>query len=304
MLSLISIGFVAACVIYVYVHSGDFYFILTVSRPELVVATLLILSSFMATCYQLDLFLKRFNLRLGKLELIAITHAMMLGNLVIPMRGGSGGLAIYLKKVHKLDFTAFALIYGGTALLVALINSAFALIALKSLWIYSSYFQSILFAFALGLFVTCLYVTVWPPSIQLEAGSFLCKVVELINSWRAIALDKRLVVTLTASITLMSLSLIGSLFFIYSAIGHPLTFEATVVTSSVGAIVSLLPLTPGSIGIFDVAIIEIQRIFGLTTAQSIAAAMIFRTMTFLLAFVIGAPSFMYMYVRSSKPYQS
>lgn len=266
-------------------------------------ATLCILCSFMASCYQLDLFLKRFNLKLGRLELIAITHAMMLGNLVIPMRGGSGGLAIYLKKVHKLDFTAFALIYGGTALLVALINSAFALIALASLWVCSGYFQSILFSFALGLFVTCLYVTIWPPTIQLEANSLVGKVVGLVNSWRAIASDKRLLVTLTVSITIMSLSLIGGLFFIYSAIGHPLTFEATVVTSSVGAIVSLLPLTPGSIGVFDVTIIEIQRIFGLTTAQSIAAAMIFRTLTFLLALVIGAPGFLYMYVRSSKRYQ-
>lgn len=290
----------AACVSYVYFYADDFYFILTVSKLELVAASFFILCSFAATCYQLDVFLRRFSLTLGKLELIAVTHAMMLGNLVVPMRGGSGGLAIYLKKVHNLDFAAFAVIYGGTALIVALINSLLALIALTSLWIFAGYFKSVLFAFVSVFFLSCLYLTLWPPSMRSSANFLVGKIIRVANSWKAITSDKRLVLSLIVSITLMSFALVGSLFFIYRSIGQSLTFEATVVTSSVGSIANLIPLTPGSIGVFDVTIIEIQRIFGLTTAQSIGAAIIFRTLTFLIALLVGIPSLAYMYIRTAK----
>lgn len=297
-LSLTAIVFVLGCVAYVYFHAEDFYSVMEASKLQLGVAVVFILCSFMATCYQLDLFLRRFDLKIGKIELLAITHAMMLGNLVIPMRGGSGGLAIYLKKIHNLNFTAFAAIYGAGALLVALINSFLAFTALMSLWIFAGYFQLTLFVFVSSLLLVCLYFAVFVPSIPRSERYLMVRLREIADSWKAIILHRRLAACLTLSVTLMSFALIGSLYFIYRAINEPLTLEATVITSSVGSIVSLVPLTPGSIGVFDVAIIEIQRIFGLTTAQSIAAAIIFRTLTFLLSFLLGVPGMVYMYIKS------
>lgn len=298
--SFLAVAFVVACACYVYFHFNDFYSVFEASKFELALASLFILCSFLATCYQLDLFLKRFNLVLGKLELLAITHAMMLGNLVIPMRGGSGALALYLKKVHCLDFTAFAVIYGGTAILVALMSSFFALIALVSLWILHGYNQFVLIGPVFVLFVLCLYLTVRAPSFGPRKNFLMDRIVHVANSWKIIISDTRLVFCLSIAIALMSLALIGSFFHIYRAIGSPLTLEATVITSSIGSIVNLAPLTPGSLGVFDVAIIEIQRIMGLTAAKSIAAAIIFRVLTFCLASLLGIPSIVYIYARLKK----
>ncbi len=297
--SISALGFLAACVWYVVSHTQDFYFVLTVSRPELMLAALFALAGFSATCYQLDLFLRRFNLKLGKMELVAITHAMMLGNFVIPMRGGSGGLAVYLKKVHKLDYTSFAVIYGGTALLVALINSLLALLALISLWFMTGYFNLVLSTIAISLFTSCLVLTFFPPKAGSGAGWLRVRLVQIVDSWRTISSDRSLLANLTLSLTVLSLTLVLSLFFIYRSLGYPLTLEATIVTSSIGSIVSLVPLTPGSIGVFDIAIIEIQRIFGLTIAQSIAATIIFRTLTFSLTVLIGLPGLIYMYAKTA-----
>lgn len=299
-LSVITLGFVGACVWYVRTHAEDFHFILTVSKLELTISAFFILLGFLATCYQLDLFLRRFNLRLGKLELVAITHAMMLGNLVIPMRGGSGALAVYLKRVHRLDFTAFAVIYGGTAILVALINSFLGLFGLISLWIMTGYFNPVLSALVLVIVITCLFLTLFPPRASSGGSWLVTRLSQIVNAWRAIASDRRLLGALTASLSALSLTLIGCLFFIYKSLGYPLTLEATIITSSVGSMVNLIPFTPGSIGIFDLAIIEIQRVLGLTTAQSLAAAIIFRTLTFMLTFLIGIPGMIYMYARNSQ----
>lgn len=280
-------------------HLEDFQFILTVSRAELMFAAFFALTGFSATCYQLGLFLRRFNLHLGKIELVAITHSMMLGNFVIPMRGGSGGLALYLKKVHGLDFTAFAVIYGGTALLMALINSLLAFLALVSLWFMTGYFNAVLTMIVTGLFGSCLLLTFFPPKASEGAGGLRVRIVQVVNSWQAISSDRRLLTSLTLSLCVLSLSLVFSLFFIYRSLGYTLTLEATIVTSSIGSVVNLIPLTPGSIGVFDIAMIEIQRIFGLTIAQSIAATIIYRTLTFLLTVLIGLPGLIYMYFRKS-----
>ena len=302
--SVFALGFLVACIWYVLSHAEDFQFILTVSRKELIFAAFFALSGFSATCYQLGLFLRRFNLKLGKIELVAITHAMMLGNFVIPMRGGSGGLALYLKKVHGLDFTAFAVIYGGTALLMALINSFLALMALVSLWLMTGYSNVVLAIIVTGLFGCCLVLTFFPPKAGEGAGWFRVRVVQIVNSWQAISSDRRLLAALTISLSVLSLSLVLCLFFIYRSLGYTLTLEATIVTSSIGSVVNLIPLTPGSIGVFDLAMIEIQRIFGLTIAQSIAATIIYRTLTFLLTVLIGLPGLMYMYFRKSAQKES
>ena len=298
-MAILAIGFVAACAGYMYYHVEDFRFLLGVSGTDLLTATVFILVGFVSSCYQLDLFLRRFELRLGTLELVAVTHAMMLGNLVIPMRGGSGGLAVYLKKIHGLDFTSFAVIYGGTAILVAMINSLMAVIALLALWMISGYFNLVISVAVSVVLLSCLGLTFGAPGPAYRSNIIVNKIIEIANSWKAITADMALLTALTLSITLMSLSLVGSFYYIYRAMGCPLTMEAAIVTSSVGSIVNLIPLTPGSLGVFDVAIIEIQRIFGLTTAQSIAAAMIFRSLTFGLALLVGIPGILYMYMRTS-----
>ena len=57
-------------------------------------------------------------------------------------------------------------IYAGTALLVALINAALSLLGLALLaWIHG-YTNPTLTTIAVGLFVVCLYVCVFPPPVR------------------------------------------------------------------------------------------------------------------------------------------
>ncbi|MDQ1239342.1 MAG: hypothetical protein QG577_1528, partial [Thermodesulfobacteriota bacterium] len=115
--------FIALCAYYIVSHRDEFSFLRTVSIPYLMVAAGFVLVSYFLTGYQLGLFFAKFGLHIGLLERLTLTMGMLLGNLVFPLRGGTAGLAVYLKTVHRLEFESFALIYGGTALLVGLINS-------------------------------------------------------------------------------------------------------------------------------------------------------------------------------------
>lgn len=287
--------FVGLCGHYVITHWEDFSFVCKASLPETVAAAFLVLLSYLVNSFQLDLFLRKFSVSLRPTELVALTMAMLLGNLVIPMRGGTGGLAVYLRKYHGLDFQAFAVIYAGTALLVALINSALALISLLILSWFYGFVPPLLNLCVAAVFASCLYLGVFPPPMRWEGNRFLGSIFRMAHSWHLLTRDRRLLAWATGSLFIVSLILMGAFYLIYSSLGAPLSLCGTMVTSSLGNIANLIPLTPGSLGIFDAVVIQIPQVFGMDTAISIAAALVFRILCFFWAFLFGLPGMLYLF---------
>jgi uncharacterized membrane protein YbhN (UPF0104 family) len=297
MRSVLAYGIVAAFVLlcghYVLAHWQDFAFVAAVSFPAIAAAGLLVLVSYVLNAYQLSLFLRNFKVSLGFVELMALTTGMLLGNLLIPMRGGTGALALYLKRVHNLDFGSFAAIYGGTAVLIALINSGMAIAALVLLGWLHSFSHPVLSIFVVGIFACCLYLSLFPPPIRWKRSGLLGLAFRAARSWHLLTRNRKLLLALALSFLAMSFALMSAFYLIYSALGMPLSASAVLITSSLGNIANLIPITPGSLGIFDAVMIQVPQIFGLDPARSIAATLVFRVLSFFWAFLFGIPGMIY-----------
>lgn len=291
--SIVALFFVL-CGWYVYAHRQDFHFLFGVSFWEMALSALLILIAFLISAYQSGLFLESFGLSLGFVELTAVTMGMCLGNLILPMRGGTGGLAIYLKKVHGLNFREFAVMYGGTALLIALINAGLALIGLIVLYWSAGFFHTALSLFVAALFAVSLYLSIFPPPARWKGSGFRGAVARSIHSWHSLTRNRRVLAKLAVSFLLVAVALTGSFYFIYRSLGAPLSALAVLITSSLGNIANLFAITPGSLGIFDAVVIEIPQSFGLDPARSIAAALVFRLLSFLCAAALGIPGLVWL----------
>ncbi|MBI4965153.1 MAG: flippase-like domain-containing protein [Desulfomonile tiedjei] len=289
----IVVAFIGLSAYYVYANRQDFAFVASISLPEAVAAGFLILACYVINAYQMNAFLNHFGLSLHYLELMALTAGMLLGNLIMPMRGGSGGLALYLKKVHGLDFQAFAAIYAGTAVLVALINSALAIVALIALgWIHG-FIHPALTVIVVALFVFCLYLSLFPPPVKREMTGLLGLVLQAAHSWHLLTRDRRLLFSLACSLLVIAFALAAAFYLIYRALGMPLSASAVLVTSSLGNVANLIPITPGSLGIFDAVVIQVPQMFGLDPARSLAATLVFRVLSFFWAFALGIPGLAY-----------
>jgi uncharacterized membrane protein YbhN (UPF0104 family) len=289
----IVLGFAALCGYYLVAHRGDFAFVATMSLPELAAAGLLVLLMYLINAYQLGLFLKNFGLSPGHMEMVAITTAMLLGNLILPMRGGSGGLAVYLKKVYGLDFQAFGAIYGGTAVLIALINTGLAMAGLVALmWSYG-FVNPILSLFVVLGFAASVYLSIFPPPVAWEGKGMCAPILEAAHSWHLLTKNRPLLARQITAMLAISLSLAAAFFFIYRALGSPLSLSAVVITSSVGNVAGLVPLTPGGLGIVDAVVVQIPQIYGLDPARSLAAALVFRVLCFAWACALGIPGMFY-----------
>ncbi|MDQ7783240.1 MAG: lysylphosphatidylglycerol synthase transmembrane domain-containing protein [Desulfomonilaceae bacterium] len=296
----IVVVFVVLCGYYILSHRQDFAFLGNISLPEAFAAGLLILLSYLVNVFQMKLFLRKFGLRLGFIELAALSGGSILGNLLIPMRGGTAGLAVYLKKVRGLDFEAFGAIYGGTALLVALINAALSLVGLALLALLHGYGHPVLTIVVVGIFALCIVLCIFPPPLNWRTRGLIGLAVRAAHSWHLLTRDRPLLFLAMASFLVISLALILSFYFIYRALGMPLPFSAVIITSSLGNLANLIPLTPGSLGIFDVVVIQVPQLFGLDPARSIAATLVFRALSFLWAFVLGIPGLLYLVRRNGK----
>ncbi len=296
--SALSTGFVlvflAACVWYVCSHRDEFSFLATASQGDLILAAACVLLSYMLNSYQLGLFLVKLGLPLNPGERLALTMAMMLGNIVIPMRGGSGALAVYLKAVHRFDFASFAVIYGGTALLMGLINSALALGALAYLAAVRNFYQPVLMAISGIFFIGSAYLVFTPPPTPWKHKGGLGMLFRISQGWRFITVDKPLMQALIFSTALIVICILGAFWFIYQATESSISFWGVVVTASLGNIANLAPFTPGSLGVFDAVAIQIPLLFHLDLPRSMAATFLFRSLCFGWALVCGLPASWYM----------
>jgi glycosyltransferase AglD len=289
---------------YLSVNWDEFYSLWRLSYQDTILAGIFLFVGLLLNCYQINLFLQKFDVRLGLFELIFVTHGMMLGNMVIPMRGGSGGFAVYLKKAHRLNYHKFGVIYGGTAVLVGLVSSVMGLGALGFIAIKFGIFEPSLTAVLTALLLGCVYLTLFTPRFKKNgSGRTLNFLIRMNESWVGLTRDVTLLIKVTCALILITLSQTLSLYFIYLAIGRPLSFSATLITSCLGAIAFLVPITPGSLGVFDAVIIEAPRLLGLDTTAAIMGAVWLRILSFVICLALGLPGLFYFFraIRSTEP---
>ncbi len=290
----IALVFVLFCGQYLWRHHDEFMILAEKSKPDLIGAGLMILVSMFIAAYQLGLFFRHFGVVTGKLELAAITFGVFLGNNFLPMRGGSAGLAVYMKKVHGLEFSSFAAIYGGTGLLAILVNSALALMGFIYMAIFKGYFNPGLLIIIALMFFISLLMCLAAPNIKWKHGKALGFVLSAIDSWRVLAGNRGLLLLLTLSFVGISCCMAVAFLFIYRATGVHIGLWASLIISSLGNIANAVPISPGSLGIFDTVTIQIPRVFGLEASDTIVATLVFRILWLGWGIALGLPGLFYM----------
>lgn len=296
----IALIFILFCGQYLWRHHDEFLVLARKSKPDLIAAGLMILFAMFIAAYQLGLFFRHFGVVTGKLELAAITFGVFLGNNFLPMRGGSAALAIYMKKVHGLDFSSFATIYGGTGLLAILVNSALALMGFIYLAVFKGYFNPGLLIIIGLMFVVSLALSLAAPKINWKNGKVLGFIFSAIASWRVLTGNRGLLLLLTLSFVGISFCMALAFLFIYRSTGVHMGLWASLIISSLGNIANAVPISPGSLGIFDTVTIQIPRVFGLEASDTIVATLVFRILWLGWGFVLGLPGLIYMSRRVSR----
>ena len=174
------------------------------------------------------------------------------------------------------------------------------MIGLAALFPENRFFHLPLTVIVGGLLAICVILIVFPPRLASTRGGLWGLVGTTLNGWHALTRDRSLLAKSSTALIVVLLCITGSFYFLYRSLGVPLSFFAVLVTLGVGNIATLVPITPGSLGIFDAVTIQIPLIFGLDVTRAITATVLYRTLFFLWAFSLGIPGFLYLTWRVRK----
>jgi len=180
-----------------------------------------------------------------------------LGNFFMPAGSGTSLRAVYLKKLHNLDYSSFMSTLYGNYIIVFFVNALAGGVALVFLGGYSKHFRYwVIASVLLGFFVGSLFFMskkinryiVMVSKLKFMPQKISKYTVVMIEGWRTIVASKELgpTILLAAVNTLLQVMV---LYLVSLSVAPDVNLSGVVLLSSLSAFSIIINITPGSIGI-------------------------------------------------------
>lgn len=280
---LITIGVVLFFVYYFINNTDDFVLVLSTPLKYLLLIGFLYSLVFFLNGVFIKVILGSFSKVISLFESVYVSVISSLGNYFLPMRGGAVIRSVYLKKKFSFPYAHFVSTLYGYYIIVFLVNSFFALLALLFITLRYGIVSLPLYIFFGGLFVFMLILTlVHFPVEKLKESrvDFVDKVVKIfkkiLSGWNIIADNKRLLISLVL-ITLSAFVVHIFLFWVeFKALGIDTNFTNVILYNCISGVSLLISLTPGSLGIREGIFVITSDILGITNEQVMQLALLDR----------------------------
>jgi uncharacterized protein (TIRG00374 family) len=240
-----------------------------------------------------EVFTKKFKLE----ESIYVAILSAVGNFFGPLFGGATIRAVYLKKVHNLSYSFFASTLTGY---YVILFSIYSLLGVASLSFASRSNQSkslLLFYICWFIFMTILMFSKLPERNKLKLldsfrpTKYMVEVVyDIEKGWTMIVKQKKLLLRLVL-LGVAGLAVTGFATYIeFRAIDVSLSMPALGLHTSLSATSILISITPGALGIKEGLLVLNSSIMNVTSEQVLQVAVIDRSITFIIIFILAIVS--------------
>lgn len=282
MVALLIIGWV---IWYVRGHLGEFGEIRIVSLADLSGLIILTPIYFFTQAILLKIVLLPFGRNLRFREWFGLTMVTMMGNFIFPF-SGLGFRAIYLKKIHLLDYRDFVSSLSAIWLFNWVI---FTFGGLISLLLLNRLAVNIDVTIFLGVvFLVCLAFLVLPFRLFRAENRLVLRINLLIESWQKIKQERKLIFGLVYW-SVVELFLYAAMFyFAFRSLGLEIGYVKSFLPASLANFSLIVRFLPGSLGTYEGTVIYAAKILGSTIAQGISVVIITRLVSFVWIFLLGA----------------
>jgi uncharacterized protein (TIRG00374 family) len=268
------LGFVIWAFFYIRSHQEDFLVVSELSISSIIVLLSLAIIAFIISGLFTRILVKPYGVRLGHFEAFSISLVSLVGNYIMPFRGGMGLRAIYLKKKHALSYKQFTKVIAGRFVLVFFIESIFGLINLLLLWRLHGLFNPVFIlilgsGFLLSSFALFAPLPNWEGPVLKRMNRLIRSVSETVKKN-----DKRrklFLVTIANSIVRILI-----IYFAFESVGTILTIPQVVLISTLIPFSMIISVTPGNIGITEGVFLFASGFLGLSPAVALISATIVR----------------------------
>lgn len=211
------------------------------------------------------------------------------GNFFAPVGAGFGIRAVYLKKKHGLPYGEYISTLSGNYIIVFLVNSFFALLALFLLRANPSPQYDVLVILFSAIFVVSMAMMFikLPQSfihkVSTGRGKSVYKPInQVMNGWNKIVSNKRLLVNL---IWLIIVNFLLSMIIAkteITALHFSIGFPQLILFSVLGSLSLFVNITPANLGVKEAIYIFSATVIGFSTSQILLIALIDRGVLFIV----------------------
>lgn len=295
---IISVGVLAlfACWTFYYVHGhlDEFSIIFHLSWQSVITLSILVISDSAISGLFTKEILQHENIHLSFREWYGLSVVSIFWNIVLPLRGGAGVRAIYLKKVHNFSYSNFIATLAALYFVTFFVNTIIGLFCIFALYYNTKSLLTPLLVFFIITFIAVSFVMFFSPRIQKDYNNYyLNKLKQALNSWHVIRTNLSLLKKLTVIILTYAFVGLLTVYFSYRAFGCEISFFQCLLISTLFSFSTLIKITPGALGITESIMILTGQLFHISPAQSLLAAGLLRSVNLCWIFIL-TPIFSYL----------
>ena len=290
-------GFGLLCVVILFIFLKDKDTVRRLLESSALAIALCILAHFVGLLAQsvTQVFMARtLKVQLSLGESLSLTVIGRIGNLFTPFRLGAVYRAIYMKTVHQMAFSkfvglffGFSLVAYGTSALVATV-SVIAVSASHDKLNWTIVF-SIIVALAISLFFIWL-----PRDIRWRKGRWVSRLGVFLESWHFIRGSRASILSATIGNFVSILTFVIAYRMAFAEIGDELGWVECTAVASIGSLIKIMQLLPGSLGIYEGSIAFMAHTIGLSPSTGLSVAVLFRICQVITLVALIGPSWIYL----------
>src|SRR5208283_767021 len=226
-----------------------------------------------------------FDIDLNFFEYFSISVITSFGNIFLPMKGGAGFRAVYLKSRHDFDYSYFVSSLAANYLVTFNITSVAALACLALFYLYSGGFSLPVALVFLAVAASTSWAIFFPaPSLEWIPIMWVReRANRVLSGWQIIRKSGKTVVKLCflSALNLFLLSAITWLEFaafqMKDTYGHGIGFLQSAIFTAIGALSLLISITPAALGIKESLLMFSSQFLGITQSQALAVSLLDRS---------------------------
>jgi uncharacterized membrane protein YbhN (UPF0104 family) len=283
----LALGALAAIGSYLWWHRAELASVVLASPFHLVLCALSTVGYLTANGLLSYAMVNKLGRRIGIWECLSLSVVTTGVNILTPIQGGTVVRAVYLKRLHNLEYGRFLATLIGSQVLMVIVCSVFAAAAV--MWMSFIVHRPGL-GVVLGAAAICLVVSMLAcffPRISAKGNWVLDNVAMISDSWHRLRARPLFLATLMALVGLRVGCLLLSFWTACAAIGIQLGFVEATAIGALGTLASLLSIVPGALGIYEAVVAFVGTAVAVVpAAQSVVAALLSRVVLLVLLLVL------------------
>ena len=281
--------------VYYMTHRDEFQLLRSISAQPIIILTVLEVLMILSLGLQMKILTDHYNLGLTFVQCFGLARLTSIANLMFGFAAGASVKAVYLKRFHDLKYGSFIAAAGIAGIIKLMIGGLIATILLLTLGLTAPF----LLALAAGISAATVLFHGVAHRIPPRLFSFWSVINDLVNEWRLIRHDRKMILNLLCLSVLLFVIYSLEVYFAFAAFGISAPLSVSGVITAFDNFAGAVKLIPGNVGIKEAIFGVISTIYGIGINEGVHAAVLHRVVRAVVSLVVGS-GFAYKLVRTER----